>query len=178
MKTEFLISALAQDNAPGWSFKQTITLALLTGSCVAAAVFAFGIGPRPDFAEAAHTVRFPFKFVVTILLAVTASAFAIRYSRPGARLGWAGRALVIPPLLLAAAVIVELILVPKSLWMTRLIGSNSRFCLTLIPLLSIGPSPVFLSHYERSPLKPGRSRGNRRACVQRNRSHILCCELL
>lgn len=156
MKTEFLISALAQDNAPGWSLKQTIALALLAGSCVAAAVFAVGIGPRPDFAEAAHTVRFPFKFVVTILLAITASAFAIRYSRPGARLGWVGRALVIPPLLLAAAVIVELILVPKSLWMTKLIGSNSRFCLTLIPLLSIGPLACLLMALRRgAPSNPG-----------------------
>lgn len=156
MKTEFLISALAQDNAPAWSIKQTIAIALLAGCCVAAAVFTLGMGPRSDFAEAAHTVRFPFKFVVTILLTVTASAFAIEYSRPGARLSWVGRALVIPPLLLATAVVAELMLVPKSLWMTRLIGSNSRFCLTLIPLLSIGPLTCLLIALRRgAPSNPG-----------------------
>lgn len=156
MKTEFLISALAQDNAPGWSFRQTIAIALLAGCFVAAAVFVIGMGPRPDFAEATHTVRFPFKFVVTILLAVTASAFVIQYSRPGARLGGIGRALVIPPLLLATAVIAELILVPRSLWMTRLIGSNSRFCLTLIPILSIGPLACFLIALRKgAPSNPG-----------------------
>ncbi len=158
MKTEFLISALAQDNAPGWSFKQTIVIALLAGCCIAAAVFMIGMGPRSDFVEAAHTVRFLFKFVVTILLAITAFAFAIRYSRPGATLGWVGRALMAPPLLLAIAVIAELILVPKSLWSTRLIGSNSRFCLTLIPLLSIGPLVCMLIALRKgAPSNPGLS---------------------
>lgn len=167
MKTEFLISALAQDNAPGRSFRQTIAIAFLAGCCVAAAVFVIGMGPRPDFSEAMHTVRFPFKFVVTILLAATASAFVIRYSRPGAKLGWIGRALVIPPLLLASAAIAELILVPKSLWMTRLIGSNSRFCLTLIPLLSIGPLACLLMALRKGHLQtqelPAQSQGLRPA---------------
>jgi len=156
MKTELLISALAQDNDPGWGFKRTIAIALFAGCSVAAVVFVIGIGPRPDFAEAAHTVRFLFKFVLTILLAVTATAFAIRYNRPGATLGLIGPALAIPPVLLVSSVITELFLVPESLWATRLIGSNSRFCLTLIPLLSIGPLVCMLIALRKgAPSNPG-----------------------
>lgn len=156
MKTELLISALAQDNDPGRSFRRTVATALLVGCCVAMIMFVIGMGPRPDFDEATHTVRFLFKFVFTILLAVIATAFAIRCCRPGASLGLIGRALAIPPLLLVIAVIAELILVPRSLWIARLVGSNSRFCLTLIPLLSIGPLISFLIALRRgAPSSPG-----------------------
>ena len=50
---------------------------------VAAAIFFAVIGPRADIAAAAETVRFLFKFVVTLLLAATAlMALLIALSRP------------------------------------------------------------------------------------------------
>ena len=35
--------------------------------------------------------------------------------------------------------IVELVVMPADLWMTRLVGTNALHCLTLIPLMSIPP---------------------------------------
>jgi hypothetical protein len=43
---------------------------------------------------------------------------------------------------LVLAVVAELMLVPASAWEARLVGSNSRICLTFIPLLSV---PVLLA---------------------------------
>jgi hypothetical protein len=44
----------------------------------------------------------------------------------------------VAPLLLAFAVVKELAVMPAATWWPRLVGSNGRACLTLIPLLSIG----------------------------------------
>jgi hypothetical protein len=41
--------------------------------------------------------------------------------------------------LLAAAVAVELALVPAASWQTRLVGSNSMVCLPMVPILSLAP---------------------------------------
>jgi hypothetical protein len=38
-----------------------------------------------------------------------------------------------------------LFMLPRSLWMVRLVGSNSANCLTLIPLLAMMPLAAFLT---------------------------------
>ncbi len=48
------------------------------------------------------------------------------------------------PLLLACAAAFELIVMPRDVWMKLLVGKNSRCCLTLIPLLAIGPLACLL----------------------------------
>src|SRR5271170_7814640 len=50
----------------------------------------------------------------------------------------------------------ELLILPESQWMPRLVGHNARFCLTLIPLLSIGPLACLLAALrEGAPSRPG-----------------------
>jgi hypothetical protein len=64
--------------------------------------------------------------------------------------------LLAPFLLLGAAVVVELTLVPADLWGTKLIGSNAMHCLTIIPLLSIAPLAALLFVMrEGAPRNPG-----------------------
>ena len=47
---------------------------------------------------------------------------------------------------------------PPSLWMVRLVGSNSANCMTLVPLLATIPLAAFLSVLRRgAPLDPGRA---------------------
>ena len=113
---------------------------------VAAIVFASAIGPRPDIAAAAGTMRFLFKFVVTALLAVTAVSALSALSRPQAASRRRIMLLAAAPLALLAAVALELAVMPSAQWGTRLVGSNSLYCL---------------------------SRG-RRACCGRHRRHALC----
>jgi len=48
------------------------------------------------------------------------------------------------PVLLALAVIFELLVLPPATWSARLIGTNSVLCLTFIPLIGIGPLAIFL----------------------------------
>jgi hypothetical protein len=60
------------------------------------------------------------------------------------------------PALLAVAVIAELIVMPASTWWPRLVGANARFCLALIPFLSIGPlTCILLALRHGAPTRPG-----------------------
>ena len=77
MKTDDLIDLLAKDLRPGWPFARIVSVAALCGLLVTAAVFFSGIGFRSDIPQAVESVRFLFKFVVTITLAVGATGGAI-----------------------------------------------------------------------------------------------------
>jgi hypothetical protein len=145
MKTDDLIKALSTDTRRnGLALGHAWALALVSALCVAAVVFISTLGVRPDLASAAHTVRFLFKPTVALVLSLSAVPVLIALSRPGAT-PWAGRALLVAPLLLAAAFAVELAVLPAAEWRTSLVGSNALVCLTYIPLIGLGPLVVFMA---------------------------------
>jgi hypothetical protein len=155
VKTDDLIELLVKDSAP-WRFRSILALAVAGGIIIAAILFFVGIGFRPDISQAVKSNHFLFKFVVTVLLAVTAIWVTLSVGRPGGSLAHRGFALAIAPALLACAAVVELLVLPESQWMPRLVGHNARFCLTLIPLLSIGPLACLLAALrEGAPSSPG-----------------------
>ena len=157
MITDDLITALVADlGISSVRLQRTFALALAMGSVLAAATFFLWIGFRPDIAQALETVRFLFKFVVTLSLAATATGFLVRLARPGVSLGLWRWAWLLAPLLLAFAVVTELAVMPAATWWPRLVGSNARACLTLIPFLSIGPlACTFLALRHGAPTRPG-----------------------
>jgi len=156
VKTDDLIDLLAQDSAVPWKIGRILGYATVVGTVIAGTVFFIGIGFRPDIASAMETVRFLFKFVVTLSLAIAAIGALLRMARPGARLGLWGWAFAAAPVLLGGAVIAELIVMPESTWVARLVGHNARFCLTLIPLLAIGPlACLLLALRQGAPSRPG-----------------------
>jgi hypothetical protein len=145
METNDLIKAIARDAAaPRLSIGMLLIGACLLASVIAAIVFFAMLGPRPDFAEAAHTLRFLLKFVVTATLAATALVQVAELARPDARLSPRVALLVIAPAILLAAIRMEFATIPAAEWGTRLVGTNSLICMTLIPLIGLGPLAVFL----------------------------------
>ncbi|NEI70823.1 DUF1109 family protein [Rhizobium lusitanum] len=156
MKTDDLINLLAQDAPVRMRIGKALTIAVVAGILISGGLFFAMIGFRADIDTAMQTIRFLFKFVVTIALAVTACAVVFRIGRPGTSLRVSGWALLAAPLLLLAAAAVEMAVMPSDSWSARMIGHNARFCLTLIPLLSIGPLACFLLALRYSaPEKPG-----------------------
>ncbi|GLK67221.1 NrsF family protein [Hansschlegelia plantiphila] len=151
MRTTQLIDALATDAGTkpirfGRVFWAATILAALGGACVFFAL----LGPRADVMAAAETVRFLFKFVVTIALAVTAAVVLRRLTRPGAELGTVRFALFVAPALLALAVVMELTVTSHDSWTARLVGHNALFCLTMAPVLSALPLAAILIALRRS----------------------------
>jgi hypothetical protein len=156
VKTDDLIHLLAQDAPVRTRIGPMLMLAAIGGILISGAMFFAAIGFRADIGSAMETVRFLFKFVVTIALAVTASAVVFRIGRPGVSLRPWGWALLAAPLLLAVAALIEMMVMPADSWGTRMMGHNARFCLTIIPLLSIGPLACFLFALRQgAPERPG-----------------------
>jgi len=155
VKTDDLIELLAKDSVPP-RFRSVLAWAVASGIIIAAILFSVAIGFRPDISEAVKSGRFLFKFVVTVSLAVTAIWVTLSVGRPDGRLAHRGLALAIAPALLACAAVLELLVLPESQWMNHLVGHNSRFCLTLIPLLSIGPLACLIAALRAgAPSSPG-----------------------
>lgn len=156
MKTDNLINALSQDTAVQWRFDRVLAWATFAGIAVAGAAFFSTVGFRHDISDAVETVRFLFKFVVTLSLAIAARGLILHIARPGDPTGLWSRALLLAPLLLVAAVLFELAVTSQDTWGTRLIGTNARHCLTLIPLFAIGPlACLILALRQGAPARPG-----------------------
>ena len=145
METQELIKALAADNQrSGMPMTVVWTGAAVIAIAVAAGVFFVLLGPRPDFAGAMQTLRFPFKIVVAVVLALSSHRALSALSRPETEPRDVLPTLIVAPALIAMAVLAELIAVPESTWAARLVGTNSLVCLTFIPLIGIGPLALLL----------------------------------
>jgi hypothetical protein len=140
MKTDDLIRSLTADGEhSAVPFHAAMSAALIGGLAASALIFAFWMGPRPDFADAVATIRFPFKVSIVALLAVAAFGLTTRSGRPGATLlPWISLALAAFALLIVG-VVAELIALPSNTWLANLNGSNRMFCLIVIPALSAIP---------------------------------------
>ncbi|MFX8860377.1 NrsF family protein, partial [Acinetobacter baumannii] len=77
-----LVDVLSHDFQKTRPLGSTLKIAALVAIVIAAGLFFAEIGFRPDITEAVGTVRFLFKFVVTLSLTITASIVAVRVGRP------------------------------------------------------------------------------------------------
>jgi hypothetical protein len=138
METDRLIRTLAADNAHRTRpVGFVLALALLAAAPVSLVMFFAELGVRPDVMIAMHNPFFDLKFAVTLALAISAIAASLHLSRPEASMrGWAWL-LLIPAGLLVGGIASEMMLPQRLPMMTRLVGSNSRICLTAIPAMSL-----------------------------------------
>lgn len=137
MDTDQLVRTLVADRShrakPVWLM---LTLALLATAPITIAMFFWKLGVRSDVMTAIHNPFFDLKFFVTLSLAIPAISVSLHLSRPEALLQGRFWLLSIPVGLLIAGMVYELTTPQPLPMMARLIGSNSRICLTAIPLLS------------------------------------------
>jgi hypothetical protein len=157
MDTSEFIKALAADTRRTLiSLPAMWWVAVAMAISIAAVVFFAMLGLRPDIAAAAETVRFPFKLLVTITLAVSAFGCVRALSRPGVSSHRAVACLAAAPALIALAVVAELFALPPNTWSATMIGTNSIVCLTYIPLIGLGPLAILLLALRHgAPTRPG-----------------------
>lgn len=144
MNTDQLVEALVADRAAtARPIGRSLVLALAAGIALSLVVFCLTLGIRPDIRPALETWRFDLK-IVTVLLGL---ALAFGVCRDCARPDMPRHPLrrLLPLLaLIAAAVAVELALVPEAAWRQRLVGSNMLICLPMVPILSLAPLAAML----------------------------------
>lgn len=155
MKTEELIRVLAADGTrPVVPVTSTLWRALGVGVLASAAVFLLILHPRADVPRAILTLRFDFKLVFALTVALSAMAFLRETARPFVPRRWRWL-LMLGPLLLLSGVAVELSTQPMAAWGSRLVGHNAVHCMSLIPLLSLPLLVVLLAALRRAaPAKP------------------------
>ncbi|WMT77887.1 DUF1109 domain-containing protein [Bradyrhizobium sp. Ash2021] len=138
MDTDQLIRTLAADNSSrARPVGFALMLALLAAAPVSLLMFFTELGVRPDVMIAMRNPFFDLKFAVTLALAISAMVVSLHLSRPEASLrGW-GWLLLIPAGILTAGIVGEMMMPQRLPMMTRLVGSNSRVCMTAIPLMSL-----------------------------------------
>jgi hypothetical protein len=138
MDTDQLIRSLAADNA--YRLRPVgfvLALALLAAAPVSLLIFFAELGVRPDVMTAMHNPFFDLKFAVTLALASAAITVSLHLSRPEASLRGFAWLFVIPAGLLVAGIGGEMMLPQRLPMMTRLVGHNSKICMTAIPLMSL-----------------------------------------
>ena len=155
MKTEDLVAALVADREPsGRWFARGLVPALLAGGALSLGLFFAGLGVRKDFGAALSTWRFDLKLVLVLLALVLAFGLCRALGRPVAP-PHPGRRLLPLVALAAAAVAIELLVVPPVFWETRLVGSNALICLTAIPVLALAPlATVLVALRSAAPASP------------------------
>jgi hypothetical protein len=157
VRTSELIVALSADPIPDpVRLGRRVAAALAIGFVTSAAVFFLMHGPRPDIAAAAETVRFWLKFVDSFAFALPSLLLTLRLARPDAKPGALALWLIAPFVLLAGGVGVELMIMPQSAWMPRLIGANAMHCTVTIPMLAAPIlAALIVALRAGAPLHPG-----------------------
>lgn len=156
MKTTELIAALAAD-VPGEarSMQRLFYGSAVAGALVTGGVFLMSMGWRPDIATVIGTIRFPFKFVVTLAVVISAAPLLARAASPLDGGTLPRKALVAGPALVLMAVVLELFALPADRWWDSLVGSNALLCLSAIPLLSVPTVAALLLAMRRgAPARP------------------------
>lgn len=145
MKTDDLIQALKSDArrtraSPHLAF----FMALIASTLIAGAMLISMMGLRPDFVAALGTVRFPFKFIVTIALAASAAIVLWRALSPVSSDRPAAAWLLLAPGLLLLGIAGELLALPSQSWAMAALGKNALLCLTVVPTLGVVPLGLML----------------------------------
>jgi hypothetical protein len=137
VRTYEFIAALSADPVPEpIRLGRRVVAALAIGFLGSLAIYCLRLGPRPDIAVACDTMRFWLKFVDSFAFALPTLLLTLRLARPDAKSGALALWLVAPFILLAAGVVAELMIVPQSAWMSRLMGANAMHCMVTIPMLA------------------------------------------
>jgi hypothetical protein len=137
VRTSEFIAALAADPVPEpIRLGRRVAFALVVGLAASVALYGLLLGPRPDVAAACGTVRFWLKFVDSFAFALPTVLLTLRLARPDAKPRALALWLLAPFILLAAGVVVELLVVPRSEWMSRLMGATALHCTITIPMLA------------------------------------------
>ena len=145
MKTDDLIAAISADaGAPGAPIGRLVWLGAGAGILAAAVLFFTLLPVRPDMMEAMATPRFLFKWAFTLTLLASAMVLILQLARPQPVPRLQLLALLAAPMVLAAGVGSELIMLPSSDWMPTMVGTNAMGCMVLIPLLSALPLVVMI----------------------------------
>jgi hypothetical protein len=138
MKTDDLIRALSADKEPsGPAPGVALALAAAIGFVASVLVFHWLVPLRPNLGEAMHSFPFMLKPVEMGILVVASAIAVLRLAQPGASLGRVLWVAALVPAIMVGALGVEMVSVPRVLWLDRLAGAHWYICVMNMVILSL-----------------------------------------
>ncbi len=137
MKTEQLIEAMAADAEIERPVSQVLPYGVLVAAALVGIVFLIAVGQRADPSAVWTEWNVAIKQIFPIPLAIGGFGAVLRLSRPGATIGVWPLLVAVGGLMALVAVAVELMIRPRALWHTDMMGQTHMFCLGAIPLMSL-----------------------------------------
>lgn len=139
MKTDDLISMLAQDAAPppAAPLGQRAVLGIAAGFVVAVVLYLLALGPRPDLAGHMADPVVLAKTLLPLALFALALVLGLRAARPGAPAGRSARLVWLVPGVTLALLVWAFVSTPATERLVDLIGHSIPVCLPAINLLSL-----------------------------------------
>jgi len=139
MKTDDLISMLAQDAAPPPAppLGLRVALGLGLGFGAALVLFFLALGPRPFLMEAVQNPVVLAKTLLPLALFGFATTLGLRAVRPGVPMGRSSRIIWLVPAVLAGLVVWALVTTPRGEMFLDWVGHSIPVCLPAITVLSL-----------------------------------------
>lgn len=147
VKTDELIRILAADSSHGdvgRRYRVHSLVALLAGVCITGAIFSVAFGFRADIGTYAAKIAIANKLAFAAALAILGVGVAGKLSYPVQSISRPFMLLIIPVLIVASLVAIELYQVGTTEWQARMTGKNLVFCLIMISLFAIPPLAAML----------------------------------
>jgi hypothetical protein len=137
VKTEDLVSRLADDTASAAPPSMTLARGLIPGAIVSLAAMIFWLGLRPDFADATATAMFWMKLGYALAFALITVPIVLHLSRPTGTLTRFSWLLIAPFAVIVAMAIYRLSTAPPGTMMHLVMGRSSSVCPWRIVALSL-----------------------------------------
>lgn len=137
MKTDDLIRVMAADTTQVAPVQRILPAAILVTATISGLVFFSTMGVRPDLSTALGQTDVLLKHGFPVVMALAALGATIRLSRPEARLGGWGWALLVAPAVVTAAFWITAASTPISAWPAAIAGHSIAACLSCIPLIGL-----------------------------------------
>jgi len=137
MRTDELIRAMAADTAPRPPVAPVLAVTLAAVGTAVGLVMLAVLGVNPELGSMMTGPLMLLRQVFPLLLAVAAALVALRLARPGAAPGTARLLLAAAPVVAAAVVLRELMLVPPADWGRAALGRTADSCLLSLALLGL-----------------------------------------
>lgn len=156
MRTDDLIRGLAADTTREASPGRAVTVLLPVGFAVAVLLFMLLLRVRPDFLPMLATPWLPFKFALTLSLALVGLLLISRLARPGIKAGPVAITLLVPGGMMALGIAAVLGATPPESWMPGLVGHYARYCVLLVLLMGAPIlAALLLALRKGAPTRPG-----------------------
>ena len=146
MRTDDLITMLSTnvESVDRHQLARTFCAAVIIGGAAAVTIVLLVLGPRTGLTDIDVLVPLALKILFTVVVLGLASAYLIRFARPGGERRAPLALLALPFVVIVVLAAISLASTPHSHWNNMIVGDQSVECLLSIPVIAIAPFALII----------------------------------